>query len=313
MVFGIAFVYGSAETFSFVDIYQRSSSLIGNSVFLIGFLFILIGIGFKIAAFPYQMWAPDVYQGAPTPTTAFLAVGSKAAGIVLLIRMAYAVAPNVVHQWTIVLIFISAATILYGNLCAIAQTNLKRLFGYSSIAHAGYLLLGIAALNSSGASAVLYYLTGYLFTVIAAFTVMVVVLNQMDNENISALAGLNQRSPLLAGAMTLSVVSLAGIPPLAGFVGKFLLFKSALEEGAMQPAFYGLVGVAIVGVVISIWYYFNIIRTMFWSGEVKNSEAIEVPTSLKVVLWICILGMLYLGIFPATPLELAESAVAVLP
>lgn len=313
MVFGMAFVFGSAGSFNFVDIYQKSSALIGNPVFLIGYLFVLVGIGFKIAAVPYQMWAPDVYQGAPTPTTAFLAVGSKAAGIVLLLRLVYGVAPNVIHQWTLVVIAVSAVTILYGNLCAIAQTNLKRLFGYSSIAHAGYLLLGIAALNSSGASAILYYLSGYLFTVIAAFTVLVLVMNQMEDGDTSNLAGLNQRSPLLAAAMTLSVISLAGIPPLAGFVGKFLLFKSALEEGAMQPAFYGLVAVAVVGVVISLYYYFNIIRTIFWPREVSNNEPIEVPFQLKMALWVCIAGMLYLGIFPAIPLEIAEQAVAVLP
>lgn len=313
MVFGIAFVYGAAGSFNFVDIYQKSAELIGNPVFLIGFLFVLAGIAFKVAVFPYQMWAPDVYQGAPTPTTAFLAVGSKAAGIVLLLRLVYGVAPNVIHQWTIVLIGISAVTILYGNLCAIAQTNLKRLFGYSSIAHAGYLLLGIAALNTAGASAVLYYMLGYLFTVIAAFTVIVLVVGKLDEDGIDALSGLNERSPLLASAMTLSVVSLAGIPPLAGFMGKFLLFRAALEEGGMQPAFYGLVVVAIVGVVISLWYYFNIIRTMFWPREVTNKEAIVIPGGLKAALWLCIGGILYLGIFPGVPLRIAETAAAVFP
>ncbi len=311
MVFGMAFIFGSAGTFNFVEIYQNSANLIGNSVFLIGYLFVLAGIGFKIAVVPYQMWAPDVYQGSPTPTTAFLAVGSKAAGFVLLLRLVYGVAPNVAGQWTLVIIVISAVTILYGNLCAIAQNNLKRLFGYSSIAHAGYLLLGVAALNQSGAAAVLYYLSGYLFTVIAAFTVFVLVMDKLDDADIKSLAGLNQRSPLLAGAMTMSVVSLAGIPPLAGFVGKFLLFKSALEEGAMQPAFYVLVAVAIIGVVISLYYYFKVIQTIFWPREITNEEPIEVPASLRAALWVCMAGMLYLGIFPDIPLTLAKQAVAV--
>ena len=313
MVFGIAFVYGSSGSFVFIDIYEQSSTLIGNSVFLIGLLLVLVGLAFKIAAFPYQIWAPDVYQGSPAPTTALLAVGSKAAGIVLLLRIIYGVAPGVMHQWAPVLIAISAISILYGNLCAIAQTSLKRLFGYSSIAHAGYLLLGLAALNATGASAVLYYLTGYLFTVLAGFAVLVVALQQLDSDDLSGLAGLNERSPLLATAMTMSMVSLAGIPPLAGFFGKFLLFKAALEEGAMQPAFYWLVAVAIVGVVISIWYYFNVIRAIYWPRQKADLTPITVPLPIKATLALCMAGMLFLGIFPSIPLELTSRAAAVLP
>jgi NADH-quinone oxidoreductase subunit N len=190
---------------------------------------------------------------------------------------------------------------------------LKRLLGYSSIAHAGYLLLGVAALNASGASAILYYLSGYLFTVVAAFAVIVLVTNQMEDGDIGTLAGLNQRSPLLATAMTISVVSLAGIPPMAGFVGKFLLFRSALEEGAMQPAFYGLVGVAVFGVVISLYYYFRVIQAIYWPREIRNTDAIDVPVPLKMMLWTCMAVILYLGVFPGVPLELAERAVAVFP
>lgn len=313
MVFGIAFVYGASGSFVFADIYERTGNLIGNSIFLIGLLLVLVGLAFKIAAFPYQIWAPDVYQGSPAPTTALLAVGSKAAGIVLLLRIIYGVAPSVIHQWTPVLIIVSAITILYGNLCAIAQTSLKRLFGYSSIAHAGYLLLGLAALNATGASAVLYYLTGYLFTVLAAFAVLVVALQHIDSDDISGLAGLNERSPLLAWALTLSMVSLAGIPPLAGFFGKFLLFKAALEEGATQPGFYCLVGTAVVGVVISIWYYFGVVRAIYWPRHKGDLSPIIVPGPMKAALAVCMAGMLYLGIFPAKPLELATEAARILP
>lgn len=313
MVFGIAFIYGSAGTFAFAEILANSANLAGNTIFLIGLLFVLIGLTFKIAAFPYQMWAPDVYQGAPAPTTAFLAVGSKAAGFVLLLRIVYGVAPNVFHQWTPVLLTMAALSILYGNLCAIAQTSLKRIFGYSSIAHAGYLLLGLAALNASGASAVLYYLTGYLFTVLAAFAVLIIALRNVEGDEMDALADLGKRSPLLAGALTLSMASLAGIPPLAGFIGKFLLFKAALEEGVRQPGFYLVVAVAVIGVVISIWYYFGVIRTIYWPRHRSAiATPIEVSPPMKVVLWGCIAGMLFLGVFPALPLEFAEQAVALL-
>ena len=144
-------------------------------------LFVLVGLGFKIAAFPFQIWAPDVYQGAPTPTTAFLAVGSKAAGFVLLLRVLFTAVPGVTAHWANLLIVISGITILYGNLCALPQRNLKRLLGYSSIAHAGYLLLGVAALSASGQAAVMYYLAGYLFTVVAAFLVIALVMRHLDN------------------------------------------------------------------------------------------------------------------------------------
>lgn len=312
MIFGIAFVYGAAGSFAFADIFEKSAVLAGNGIFLIGLLFVVIGLSFKIAAFPYQIWAPDVYQGAPAPSTAFLAVGSKAAGFVLLLRIVYGVAPNVFHQWTLVLLAMAALSILYGNLCAIAQTSLKRIFGYSSIAHAGYLLLGLAALNSSGASAVLYYLTGYLFTVLGAFAVLVIVLRNVEGDEIDAVAGLGERSPLLAGVLTLSMVSLAGIPPLAGFFGKFLLFKAALEEGVRQPAFYSVVVVAIIGVVISIWYYFGVIRAIYWPRHESSNAPVTVSLPMKLTLGACVAGMLCLGMFPAVPLDLADRAVALI-
>src|SRR5205814_3385708 len=178
--------------------------------------------------------------GAPTPTAAFLAVGSKAAGFVLLLRFLFTGIPDVTALWQNLLIYISGITILYGNLCAIPQRNLKRLLGYSSIAHAGYLLLGVAALSSAGQAAVLYYLSGYLFTTLAAFTVIALVMRHLDSEDIGGLAGLSQRSPLLAATLTLAMVSLAGIPPLAGFFGKFLLLKAVIEQGATNHGYYCL-------------------------------------------------------------------------
>jgi NADH-quinone oxidoreductase subunit N len=298
-VFGIALVYGTSGKLQFDDLSAIAAQLVNNRIFLFGLVFVLIGIGFKITAFPVQIWAPDVYQGSPSPTAAFLATGSKAAGFVLLIRVLFMAVPDVSIHWSKLLMIISAVTILYGNLCAIPQRNLKRLLGYSSIAHAGYLLLGISALSNDGISAMLYYLSGYLFTVLAAFTVICLVMRASDVEWISSLAGLNQRSPLLAATMSLAMVSLAGIPPLAGFFGKFLLFKAVLEKGATNPGYYCLAFTALAGVVISIYYYFGVIRAIYWAEEPADSPPIHVSKPTLITLYACVAGMFYLGIFPA--------------
>lgn len=313
MVFGIAFIFGTSGSFNFGDIAAKLASpeagLVNNKLFLFGLLFLLVGLGFKIAAVPFQIWAPDVYQGAPTPTTAFLAVGSKAAGMVLLMRVLFVAVPEVTAQWWKLLVVISALTILYGNLCALPQTNIKRLLGYSSISHAGYLLLGIAAATTAGQSAVLYYLSGYLFTVLAAFVVIVLVLRETGAEEISSLAGLHQRSPLLAAAMTISMVSLAGIPPLAGFFGKLLLIKSALVVGAEHQSFYWLVGIAVVGVVISLAYYLGVVRAIYWGGEAAEKSAVTLSLPATLTVAACLVGILFIGIYPNPLMKAAEAAV----
>jgi NADH-quinone oxidoreductase subunit N len=310
MVYGIALVWGTTGKFNFTELAPVAGQFADNKVFLFGVVFILVGLGFKIAAFPFQMWTPDVYQGAPTPTTAFLAVGSKAAGFVLLLRFLFSAIPDVTAHWQNPLIVISGITILYGNLGALPQRNLKRLLGYSSIAHAGYLLLGVAALTTPGQSAVLYYLAGYLFTVLAAFSVIALVMRHLDSEDISGLAGLHQRSPLLAVTLTLAMVSLAGIPPLAGFFGKFLLLKAVIEQGAANPGYYCLAFTALAGVVISLYYYFRVVRAIYFSPDAASREPILLSQPAQFALGICILGMFWLGLFPGYVLRLAETAVA---
>ena len=312
MVYGIALVFGTTGKLNFGDIAGVASDFASNKLFLLGILLVLVGLGFKIAAFPVQMWAPDVYQGAPTPTTAFLAVGSKAAGIVLLLRVLFVAVPGIAAHWHKLLIGISIATILYGNLCAIPQRNLKRLLGYSSIANAGYMLMGFAALSDSGRSAILYYLGGYLFTLLAAFTVISLVARRGEGEDISVLAGLGQRSPLLAATLTLAMVSLAGIPPLAGFFGKFLLLKAVVEQGAAHHSYYVLLAVAIFGVLISLYYYFGVIREIYWTKDPPDVSPIQISLPTTVAIYCCLAGMLWLGLFPNTFVELANKAVAVL-
>jgi len=312
MVFGIAFIFGTGGSFNFGDLAAAGPTLAENKLFLFGLLFLLVGLGFKIAVVPFQMWAPDVYQGAPTPTTAFLAVGSKAAGFVLLLRVLFTAVPLVAQKWSWLFVVIAALTILYGNLCALPQTNLKRLLGYSSISHAGYLLLGVAAMSAAGQAAVLYYLAGYLFTVLAAFMVITLVLRETGAEDIEGLTGLHQRSPLLAAALTLAMVSLAGIPPLAGFFGKFLLIKSALAVGATYQSFYALVAIALVGVVISLYYYFGVVKAIYWGGEAKDKSELTLSVPARAMVFACIAGILFIGLYPNPLMKAAELAVQAL-
>lgn len=312
LVYGITFVYGSSGTMSFAQARTAVTGADPPAVLRLGLILVFVGLGFKIAAFPLQIWVPDVYQGAPTPTTAFLAVGSKAAGFALLLRVLFGAAPQSTLPGRGLLMVIAGITILYGNLCAIPQRNLKRLLGYSSIAHAGYLLLGISALSADGAAAVLYYLAGYLFTLLAAFTVMVLALDATDAEDITDLSGLHQRSPFLAATMTLAMVSLAGIPPMAGFFGKFLLLKATLAQGPTHPGYYWLAAVALIGILISLYYYFGVIRVIYWSKPEEPSAPIHISRPVQCSCYLCIAGMLYLGLLPNSLLIWAQRAVQVL-
>jgi NADH-quinone oxidoreductase subunit N len=311
-VFGIALVYGISHTLDFSQLASVAGQVGSNPIFLFGLVLVLVGLGFKISAFPFQIWTPDVYQGAPLPATAFLAIGSKAAGFVLLLRVLFIAVPDITVHWARLLILLSAFSILYGNLCAIPQRNLKRLLGYSSIAHAGYMLLGVAALSVAGQSAVLYYLIGYLFTVLAAFTVICLVLRQADGADIGGLAGLHRRAPLLAASMTVAMASLAGIPPLAGFFGKFLLLKAVIEQGPAQHAYYWLAFIALAGVVISLYYYFGVIRAMYWSGNAPDLSPIPVSHPIRLSIYGCIAGMFYLGLFPNGMVNVTLAAVRLL-
>ena len=311
MVFGIALIYGTTAKLNFGEIAAVAPQFVTNKIFLIGLLLVIVGLGFKIAAFPFQMWAPDVYQGSPTPVTAFLAVGSKAAGFVLLLRVLFGAAPQITAHWPTLLMVLSGVTILYGNLCALPQRNLKRLLGYSSISNAGYLLLGVAALSVAGQAALLYYLAGYVFTVLAAFLVLTLVLRQVESEDITALAGLSQRSPMLAAILTLAMVSLAGVPPLAGFFGKFLLLKSVVEQAAGNTGYYWLVGAAVIGVVISLRYYFGVIQAIYWSKDVTDLSPIAISMPMRLCLWACAAGVIFLGLFPGWVVNFATAAAKV--
>lgn len=309
LVYGVALIYGASGSMAFSEIAENAEANRGSLLFQLGLLFVLVGLGFKIAAFPFQFWVPDVYQGAPTPVAAFLSIGSKAAGFVLLLRVLFFTAPHLASEWKNLFIFLAASTILYGNLCALPQRNLKRLLGYSSIANSGYLLLGIAAGGRDGASAVLFYLGGYLFAVAVAFAVIMLASRQAGTEDVSGLTGLHKRSPFLALAMTLSMVSLAGIPPLAGFFGKFLLILAIVEQAPGHAPYYLLAGVAVIGVVLSIYYYFGVVRAIYW--DKPTTEIIPLRPSLPMHLTVLagVAGILCIGILPDFLLKAAQQAV----
>jgi len=312
LVYGIALVFGVSGTLNFNELADKLTNhpaLGHKSLLFTGLLLVFVGLGFKMAIVPFQIWAPDVYQGSPTPTTAFLSVGSKAAGVVLLMRLLGTAIPDLAFKLEKLLMTMAGLSILYGSLCAVPQRNLKRLLGYSSIASAGYLLLGFAVMNKAGSSAVLYYLAGYLFTALAAFSVIAIVVREAGAEDIDSLAGLAHRSPLLAATLTLAMVSLAGIPPLAGFFGKFLLLKAVIAEGIRWSAYYWLFAVAVAGVLVSLYYYFNVVRAIYWSKNVTDFTPISLSLPTKFALAICIIGMLWLGLYPGNALELAVEAV----
>src|SRR5437868_10334392 len=256
LVYGITWIFGATGQTNL----QRITEALANSdtdrgAALFGMVLVLVALGFKIAAVPFQIWVPDVYQGAPTPVTAFLSVGSKAAGFVVLLRVLQPFL--VMPQMERVLILVAAATLIYGNLAALPQTNLKRLLAYSSIAHAGYLLIGVVCLAGE---AVVYYLVAYLLMTLLSFAVLVVV-SKETGDNIEDFNGLAQRSPFLAFAMLMAMASLAGLPFTAGFLGKFYIFNAAIAHHQTT-----LIVVGVITVACGFYYYFKFVRDMYWEA-----------------------------------------------
>ncbi|MBP8259606.1 MAG: NADH-quinone oxidoreductase subunit N [Verrucomicrobia bacterium] len=311
LVYGVALVFGGTGTLGFAG--DSGPGLGTGSVLVrVGLALVLAGLGFKIGMVPCQFWAPDVYQGAPAPTAALLAAGSKAAGFALLLRVLLEAAPDWALEMRPVLMLIAGASILYGNLCAIPQRNLKRLLGYSSIAHAGYMLLGIVVLERAGAAAILFYLAGYACAVLAAFLVAALAFDPGEPEEIPALAGLHRRSPYLAAALALSMISLAGIPPLVGFFGKFLLLKGVVLAAFDSRSFGWLAGVALAGIVTSFYYYFGVVRAIYWSAPAAERPPIAVSRVAGAALGACLVGIVAAGVFPSPLLEAARLAAGAL-
>jgi NADH-quinone oxidoreductase subunit N len=292
LVYGITWIFGVTGQTNL----QRITVALANPEIergpaLFGMVLVLVALGFKIAAVPFQIWVPDVYQGAPTPVTAYLSVGSKAAGFVVLLRVLrpFLMLPQIER----LIVLIALLTLLYGNLAALPQNNLKRLLAYSSIAHAGYLLVGVACFDGS---AVTFYLVAYLLMTLLSFAVLVIVAQQ-TGEEISDFDGLAKRSPFLAFAMLIAMASLAGVPLTAGFFGKFLIFYAAIAQG--QTA---LVVVGVVTVACGFYYYLKVVRAMYWQSAAKIDN-IPVNVLSRLTMSALIVAIIWLGIYPAPILQ----------
>jgi NADH-quinone oxidoreductase subunit N len=291
MLYGLSLLYGFAGT---SNLYEMAAGIAANQVpgpVLVGtLLLILLGFGFKVALVPLHFWAPDVYEGSPTPVTAFLSTASKAAGFAILARVMIAAFPSVLADWQATLAIAAVLSMTVGNLIALAQRNIKRLLAYSSIAHAGYVLLGVAAASELGVLSVVYYLIAYAVTNMAAFAVIVIVWQKIGSDEIDDYAGLSRRSPMLALAMLLSFLSLAGIPPLGGFIAKVLVFAAAVDAG--------LVWLAVIGVLNSIigLYYYLIVLKVVYLGEPKDTQPVPMARPHSVALVVSVVLILIVGV-----------------
>ena len=254
---------------------------------------------------PFQIWAPDVYQGAPTPVTAFLAVGSKAAGFALLLRVMMTGLLPVQGVWMPVILVLSAATLLYGNLGAISQHNIKRLLGYSSIGHAGYMLMGVAAVNQLGTQAVMFYLAQYAFTNLCAFLAVIAVTGATKSEEIGSFAGLGKRSPILGAALFLAVASLAGVPPLSGFFGKFQLFAAVVQAAQHDGRYYVLALIGAGADEVTVADSTSVMQ------EADDATPIAVSLPVRFGLYVCMMAMIGLGIYQRPLVEAATLAAKV--
>ena len=302
-LYGLSFIYGSTGSTSYPEIQSRMLAWKTlPASFIFGMVLVVSSLGFKIAAVPFQLWVPDIYEGAPTPVTAFLAIGSKAAGFAVLIRLLLTVFAPAHEKLTILFSILSGLTILYGNLGAIPQTNIKRLLGYSSIGHAGYLLMGLAAFSYSGKEAVLFYLLAYLFSTAGAFLVIIAVSGHFKSNEISEFRGLSKRSPLLAAGMFISLLSLAGVPPLAGFFGKFYLLWSGIKAGLLW-----LVVIGVLNVITSLYYYLKIVKVMYIE-EAPDAAPLFIALDQKIMQYFAIFAILLLGIYPGPFVKLALAA-----
>jgi NADH-quinone oxidoreductase subunit N len=300
-VYGVTWIFGLTGTTNLGQIaYGMRQLPSAQAPLLFGFMLILMGLGFKVAAVPFQFWVPDVYQGAPTPITAFLSVGSKAAGFIVLIRVVdvFLSVPFLREKVVAILSVIAALTLIYGNLAAMPQNNLKRLLAYSSIAHAGYLLIAVASLaGANSAAAISFYLAGYLLMTLLSFLVIVVVANATGGDDIANFNGLGKRCPGLAFAMLVAMLSLAGMPLTVGFFGKFFVFAAAIEQGH-----YVLAALAIVTVGAGFYYYLKVVRAMYWLDPSSDARIPVAPLSRVTMIVLAALIFVF-GVYPAPILQ----------
>lgn len=316
LLYGMALVFGFTGKTQLGEIAQAlqtvsPQNIMDNPGLILGIVLMIAGFGFKIAAIPFHMWVPDVYEGAPTPITAFLSVGSKAAGFAVILRVfysAFGLPEWLSDNWGLVFSALAAVGMTVGNITALSQTNIKRMLGYSSIAQAGYLLVGLAAMGVAqatsivGQSTILFFLASYAVANLGAFAAIIAISNKLDSDLIQDYSGMIKRAPVLAVALTLCLISLIGMPPAAGFLAKFYIFSGAISQG-----FIGLVIIAVINSVISAYYYLRVVKVM-WFGEPVSEEKVPSSFALRLALFLSCAGVLLLFIFSGYVMNAAETA-----
>ena len=316
LLYGMALIFGFTGKTQLGEIAQAiqampPQTLLASPALILGIVLLIAGFGFKIAAVPFQMWVPDVYEGAPTPITAYLSVASKAAGFAIIMRVffsAFGLPEWLSLNWGIIFAVLAVIGMTLGNIVAIPQTNIKRMLGYSSIAQAGYLMVGLAAMGFSpatdvlGRSGVLFFLASYALTNMGAFIAIIAISNKLNSDLIEDYSGIGKRAPLVALALTLCLISLIGIPPAAGFMAKFYIFSAAVQHNLLW-----LVIIAVINSVISAYYYLRVVKVM-WLGQAVSEEKVPSSGVLRLALSLCCLGVLLLGIIPGYIMKLAELA-----
>ena len=310
-LYGLSLIYASTGTTSYQAIaafVSGSERLDLSTLMWVGIAFTVVGFGFKIAAFPFQNWTPDVYEGAPTSITAYMATGVKAAAFAALVRVFFTALPAFQHDWTGILWLIAILTMIVGNFTALVQKSVKRMLAYSSIAHAGYLLVAFVAGNESGRSAILFYLMAYAFMNIGAFSVLMIMAKKNNfHEDLDSFAGLGFKYPLTAVAMSIFMFSMAGIPPSAGFIGKFYIFSAAVKSH-----YYWLAVIGVLNSAVSVYYYLRVVVYMYFKEPEGEIPAVRftVPAVLSIIL--AVWGVLQLGVIPGNILSLAHHSVLAL-
>jgi NADH-quinone oxidoreductase subunit N len=301
LLYGMSLLYGLSGSTNMRAMAAVFAGQERNLLLVLAVILVVSGMAFKIAAVPFHMWAPDVYEGAPTPITAFLSVGSKAASFAMLLRIFTIAVPSMNADWRLLFEVLAIVTMTVGNLAALTQTNIKRMLAYSSIAHAGYLLIGVVAYTPRGIAAMLIYLLIYAFMQLGAFAVVIMMRRRdMIGDELKDLSGLHLRHPFAAFAMLLFMLSLGGIPPTAGFMGKFWLFSAAIEAGYVWLAVIGVLNSA-----ISLYYYIRIVVFMYVKKETTGSEPTASP-ALAFTLAVAVIATIALGIYPRLLFEAAE-------
>ena len=302
LLYGISYLYGITGSTTYTEIARALAQQDASPGLIASLVLITAGLGFKVSAVPFHMWAPDVYEGAPTPITAFIAVASKAAGFALVLRLFSTALLPAIDTWAPVVAGLAAVTMTVGNLIALRQQNIKRLLAYSSIGQVGYLLMGVAALSSFSASGILFYLAGYAATNLAAFLCIVAYQNLTDREDIDGYAGLAQRAPFLALGLTTALFSLAGLPLLAGFTTKFYLFTAAASQGYLW-----LVALAVINSLVSLYYYLRVVRQIYIAAP-ENTARLAVPALGNGVLAVLVALVVLVGVYPGPLVSIIDVA-----